>query len=253
MSDDACLTEDEWALLDDVADDWYGLWEVDWWFNGVHPDWPFESRLAYLSDLVRRKLIDVFFGRLGKERPALDVNDAVEAISLPEAWLPRADISEAVYHVSTSELGRLMLARSREPSETRPLTTHVANDWSLSNPGPNELVVWLEPWAEEFVVPARSTIAVRASGGAEPSEVGEIEWVSDHVVIWATAKIVEVYIDDVLQDTASAIVQLPDGLSRGMLNVMFKGQPAARLGGAASYTVDQPSWWARLRLRLGLN
>lgn len=41
MNDDASLTEGEWALLDDVADDWYGLWEVDWWFDGLRPDWPF--------------------------------------------------------------------------------------------------------------------------------------------------------------------------------------------------------------------
>lgn len=34
------LTEDEWAILDDNSDDWYGLWEVDWWFNAVRPDWP---------------------------------------------------------------------------------------------------------------------------------------------------------------------------------------------------------------------
>jgi hypothetical protein len=252
MSDDACLTEDEWALLDDVADDWYGLWEVDWWFNSVHPDWPFERRLAYLSDLVRRELIEVFFGSRGKERPALDVNVAIEAISRSEAWSPRADITEAVYHVSTRDLGRLMLATSRNPSDKRSLMRHVANEWSLSNPGPDELVVWLEPWAEEFVVPARSTIAVRASGGPEPSEVGEIEWVSDHVVIWATAKMVEVYIDDELQDTASAIVSLPDGLSKGMLNVMFKGHPSARVGGAASEPHQKPSWWDRLRRRLRL-
>lgn len=202
---------------------------------------------------MRRELIEVFFGRLGEERAAPEVNAAVEAISLPETWLPRSDISEAVYYVSTSELGRLMLGRSRVPSEASPSMTHVACDWSLSNAGPDELVVWLEPWAEEFLVPTRSAIALRALGGAEPSYVGEIEWVLDHVTIWATATIVEVYIDNVLQDTASAIVPLPDGLSKGMLNVMFGGQPTARLGGAASHPYNKPPWWDRLRYWLRLN
>jgi hypothetical protein len=110
MSNDTSLTEDEWALLDDVADDWYGLWEVDWWFNAVHPDWSFESRLAFLCDLMRRGLVETFLGRLGKESPALEVNIAVEAISRPQAWLPRADVGDAVFHVSTSASGRLMLA-----------------------------------------------------------------------------------------------------------------------------------------------
>lgn len=42
----ATVTRSVWALLDDVADDWYGFWEIDWSFNAAHPDWPFESRLG---------------------------------------------------------------------------------------------------------------------------------------------------------------------------------------------------------------
>lgn len=106
------LTEDEWAILDDVSDDWYGLWEVDWWFNGVHPEWPFELRSAFLSDLVQRGLIEIFFGPLGQESPALEESVAIEAISHSEAWLPRAGISDAVYHVSTSHVGIQKLERS---------------------------------------------------------------------------------------------------------------------------------------------
>jgi hypothetical protein len=114
MSNDSRITEDEGALLDDIADDWYGLWEVDWWFNGAHPDWSFERRQAFFSDLVRRGLIETFFGRLGRESRALEVSVALEAISLPKAWLPRADIEDAVYHVSTSDVGRSKLARARD-------------------------------------------------------------------------------------------------------------------------------------------
>ncbi len=131
--------------------------------------------------------------------------------------------------------------------------TQIDCDWSLSNPGPDELVVWLEPWAEEFVVPVRSTVAMKAPVGGAAQEIGEIEWASDRVVVWATTTTVAVFIDDVLQDSASAIVPIPDGLSKGMLSILFKGHPTARLGGAASDTVYQASWWERLRRRFRLN
>ncbi|EIZ80660.1 hypothetical protein WSK_0633 [Novosphingobium sp. Rr 2-17] len=131
--------------------------------------------------------------------------------------------------------------------------TKIDYDWGLSNPGPDQLMVWLEPWAEEFVVPVRSTVALKASGRAEAREIGDIEWASDHIVIWASATIVQVFIDDVLQDSASAAISVPEGLSRGMLNILFKGQPSARLGGAASHPKDQPSWRERLWRWLRLN
>jgi hypothetical protein len=126
-------------------------------------------------------------------------------------------------------------------------------NWRLSNPGPDELVIWLEPWAEEFVIPVRSSVALQAPGGVEAQEVGEIEWASDHIVVWASARIVAVFIDDVLQESASAVVPVPDGLSKGMLNILFKGLPTARLGGAASDTGDKASWWERLSRRFRLN
>jgi hypothetical protein len=122
-------------------------------------------------------------------------------------------------------------------------------DWSLSNPGPDELIVWLEPWAEEFVVPPRSTIALRAGGGSEERVIGDIEWASDHVVVWGTATIIEVFIDDALQDTSSAIVPIPDCMTKEMLTIVFAGRPSARLGGVASSAVDRVSWWERLRRR----
>jgi hypothetical protein len=130
--------------------------------------------------------------------------------------------------------------------------TIVACDWSLSNPGPNELVVWLEPWAEEFVIPVQSTVALKTSSDVEESGVGEIEWVSDHVVVWASARIVEVFIDGQLQDSASAIVPIPDGLGKDMLNILFARQPSARLGGAESPAVNRASWagWLRRLFRL---
>jgi hypothetical protein len=103
------LTEDEWALLDQNADDWYGLWEVDWWFNGVYPDWPFDRRAEFVSSLVRRGLMEVFYGRLGLERPPLETKAADAALAVPVNWKARSDIEEPVYHISTSEAGRAAL------------------------------------------------------------------------------------------------------------------------------------------------
>ena len=102
------------------------------------------------------------------------------------------------------------------------------NQWGLSNAGPGTLLVWLEPWAEEFVVPVRSTLAIRPSGGCAS---GEAEWPPDHLVIWAHAPTIEVFIDGKLQDSASATIAAPDGLTKGMLGILFAGQPSARLGG----------------------
>lgn len=119
-------------------------------------------------------------------------------------------------------------------------------DCSFSNPGPEKLVLWLEPWAEQFEVPARSTVALKGAGGSEKGSVGEIEWGTDCLVIWANVTTLEVFIDDVLQDSAS--VPLPDGLSKEMLTVLFAAHPSARLGGKAEIADTQSKWWKRLWL-----
>lgn len=121
------------------------------------------------------------------------------------------------------------------------------NQWSLSNPGRDELLVWLEPWAEEFVVPARSTIAMRPPRGRN---LGEVEWTPDHLIVWASVPTVEVFVDDVLQDSASAAISVPQGLTKGMLNIVFAGQPAARLGGDSANMDERVSLWGRIKHRL---
>ena len=97
------LTEDERAILDDNSDDWYGLWEVDWWFNAAQPDWPWKQRSAYMTDLVQRGLMEVY------ARPAdeavLDRKDALEVIQKSSNWLPPTDDNEPAYRVSTTEAG----------------------------------------------------------------------------------------------------------------------------------------------------
>lgn len=124
------------------------------------------------------------------------------------------------------------------------------DDLSLSNPGPNTLLVWLEPWAEEFVVPARSTVTMRPSIGCT---LGEVEWTKDHLVIWANAKTVEVFIDGIPQKSCSAVIPRPDSMTKEMLNIALSFQPSARLGGAYAHAIIRPSLWERIwRLARGL-
>lgn len=143
--------------------------------------------------------------------------------------------------------------RTITPSEMLPTMTDVDRQWSLSNPGPNSLLVWLEPWAEEFEVPVGSTLTLRSSGLAKDPILEETEWTSDHLVLWASAPgTVKVFIDEALQESASAVVDIPEGMTKTMLNLVFAGQPAARLGGRSSEVAKHASWWRRFRRRLGL-
>ncbi len=126
------------------------------------------------------------------------------------------------------------------------------HQWSLCNPGPEALSVWLEPWADEFEIPAKSTIFLRGAGLSADSSLGEIENTADHIVIWASAQTVEVFVDGVRQESGSATIPIPEGLTKGMLSILFTGRPAARLGGAPADIHRRISWWQRMKDYLGL-
>ncbi|MGE3692337.1 MAG: hypothetical protein AB7F98_13255 [Novosphingobium sp.] len=123
------------------------------------------------------------------------------------------------------------------------------NSWSYINTGPEPVLVWLEPWAEEIDVPLGSTILIRSENG---SALGEVERAEEHFTVWATANKVEVLIDGLLQDTASSKIGVLGGPSKEMLTVMYGGHPEARLGGAPANTRDRFSFWqwARSLLRI---
>ena len=143
--------------------------------------------------------------------------------------------------------------RTFAPSEMNILMPERDRHWSLSNPGPEKLLVWLEPWAEEFEIPVRSTVALRAPSVGETRGIGEVEWTADHLVVWSTAPgTVEVFIDGVLQDSGSAVAPVPNGLSKQMLNLLFADHPSARLAGRSSEEAERMSWWRRVRSRFGL-
>lgn len=130
--------------------------------------------------------------------------------------------------------------------------TNMGSEWSLSNLGPAVLLVWLEPWAEEFEIPARSIITLRNSQIPESSALAEIESAPDHIVVWANAPTIEVLIDGVLQKSGSASIPIPAGLTKETLNILFAGQPAARLGGAHPEAYEHLSWWKRIKRGFGL-
>lgn len=124
--------------------------------------------------------------------------------------------------------------------------TDADHQWGLSNPGPDTLYLWLEPWADEIEAPVRSTITFDPSGGPEDCPLGQVEWTTDHLLVWATAQRVAVFVDGELQHTGSAVIAVPDGLTKGMLGIVFADQPAARLGGAPSDPIGSTE-----RLQLG--
>ena len=108
------LSHDEIALLSDTDDDWYGLWEVDWHFNDAHPEWSLSLRAAFFSTLVRRSLVDVFFGRLMTKRPPLTPDAALQALADPASWMPPTDGQENGYYVTTSSIGMKALATASQ-------------------------------------------------------------------------------------------------------------------------------------------
>jgi hypothetical protein len=130
--------------------------------------------------------------------------------------------------------------------------TDPADEWGFSNPGPGTILLWLEPWADELELPAKSTVLFSARNGSQSCAPGELEWTEDHLILWATAQTVAVSIDGVFQHTGSAVIPIPDGLTKDTLRVLFGNQPAARLGGATVTTENRTSWWQRAGRRLGL-
>ena len=117
---------------------------------------------------------------------------------------------------------------------------------SFTKPGPEPVLVWLEPWAEEFHLGAQSTLQFVAPNGGD---LGDIEQTHDQITLWATTDIVQVFIDGVLQETASASVPAPVGLTKGLLHTVFEAQPSARLGGRPRGS--PPSFWSKLKRRFG--
>lgn len=86
------------SVLEALADDDVGIYEVWWHANSVLPDWTLSARLAasekLVEDLVREGVVEVWRGRwIGPEHDRA----AVPAESLPEVlrawstWVPQEE------------------------------------------------------------------------------------------------------------------------------------------------------------------
>ena len=117
---------------------------------------------------------------------------------------------------------------------------------AFSNAGTDPALLWLEPWAEEFELPAGSSVFLRTPVGQPAGWLGSVEQTPDHIVIWMNGGTVQLWIDDMAQDSASAVIPTPGSLSKQMLEIVFPDQPTARLGGAA-IGASNPSWWQKIR------
>ena len=130
----------------------------------------------------------------------------------------------------------------------RALMSNADSTLSFTNYGTEPMLVWLEPWADELHLPAQSTVQFKAPNG---DDVGELEQAHDQITLWANTDIVQVFIDDLLQETASASIAAPAGLSKAVLHTVFDAQPSARLGGRPLPSMPRISIWSKLKRLLG--
>ena len=126
--------------------------------------------------------------------------------------------------------------------------------WGVSNAGPSKLLLWLEPWAEEFEVSNRSTLTLQIMGSQANDGLVDVEDTGVHLVVWApSGGLIRVYIDQVFQDSGSAVIPVPEELGISMkqlLEIAFDNQPQARLGGRAFAARSSRSIWHRIIRRL---
>ena len=119
--------------------------------------------------------------------------------------------------------------------------------WAVSNAQPDDLLVWLEPWAEEFRVPSGSSVLFEIDSDAERTEVPELEVTDDHIVYWANGgELIRVSIDGIFQNSASAQVvspEFPNLSPKEFLSLALPTHSTARLGGRPpAASPDEPIW-----------
>ena len=96
------LRDDEAALLDDIGDDEYGLWELKGSLSS--------HVVALLVDAIQKGHVCVFAGQFGGERRELPRDAALRSIEHPENWQHREPPDE-VFGVMTTDLGMEALRR----------------------------------------------------------------------------------------------------------------------------------------------
>ena len=119
---------------------------------------------------------------------------------------------------------------------------------SLCNAGEAPLMIWLEPWCDEFFLSPRCELSLEIDSNDEIEMEPELE-VSDHgLTIFAAANTrIRIFIDGEQQESASASITAPDFgplSSKGFVDAVFGNFPQARPGGAPAPITR--SWLRRL-------
>jgi hypothetical protein len=60
-------------------------------------------------------------------------------------------------------------------------------EFQLCNAVGNELVIWLEPWAQEFVLPPRAVLLLRCVSDGDTDPLPEIETSEGVIKVWGRA------------------------------------------------------------------
>jgi hypothetical protein len=122
----------------------------------------------------------------------------------------------------------------------------------LSNAGPDDLRIWLEPWVDEFFVKPYGELALHVSTTAKPAWP-EIEATDDGLVIWgAGSNLIDVEIEGVAQKSGSRLFAAPDmdGMSpRDLVGILFGSFPEAAPGGQP--VPPRRKWHDRLKRLCG--
>ena len=118
----------------------------------------------------------------------------------------------------------------------------------LSNARETELMVWLEPWCDEIILPPRAEVAMVVVGhGALP----ELVTFDSHITVYGAGNTrLDVQVNGVKQDTVSSEIVSPDteALStREFVDLVFGSFPETRPSGVPS---PAPSLYRRLLGRL---
>lgn len=126
-----------------------------------------------------------------------------------------------------------------------------AEEISFCNAGSLPLVVWLEPWAQEFALPPRSIIVLRCFADGGRNSMPDLEAANGIMTVWGQGgSRIAVFIDEVDQNSFSSRHAAPalDGLTtRGFVELVFDGRPETRPGGLPlALSPQRDTWWRRL-------
>lgn len=111
---------------------------------------------------------------------------------------------------------------------------------SLCHASGVETLVWLEPWAQEFVLPAYGELKLicwsdDGAADPEPEPEPELEFVGDRIVVYgAGGTRIGVFINGVDQESFSADCAAPDAgalSTREFVGIVFAEHPETRPSG----------------------